>query len=264
MCSPSPSACVRRRNARSGGEVAETWPSKIKKQLTRKLKENQRKPQRLEHRKHNEPLAKLQKPCFKTRFNNRSELTSASTRTSHAGKILQMNDGQRDDSRRTTTTNGSEGRQIARGKVLRTKPAERSTNGDETSEMIDVDNADKQQKQHETNSSQHEHNWYSSQMPITESLQNARPQDAAVYAEAETSVHLSTVITKTQAVFPLSNKSNRFSATGRQIDSSDGRGFESAISHFRQSTVNCDAKSFLYPSPCVYPCPCVPSVYGTK
>ena len=121
--------------------------------------------------------------------------------------------------------------------------------------MIDADNADKQQKQHETNSSQHEHNGYSSQMPITESLRNARQQGIAVYAEEEPSVYLSTIITKTQAVFPLSDESNRFSATGRQIDSSDGRGFESAISHFRQSTVNCDAKSFLYPSPCAYPCP---------
>ena len=80
-------------------------------------------------------------------------------------------------------------------------------------------------------------------------------QGVAVNAAAEPSVYLSTITTKTQAVFPLSNESTRFSATGRQIDSSDGRGFESAISHFRQSTVNCDAKLFLHPSPCVYPCP---------
>ena len=169
---PAPSeACVRRRNARFGGEVAETWPSKIKKQLTRKLKENQRKPQRLEHRKHNESLAKLRKTSFKTRFNNRAELTPASPCQTHAGKILQMNGGLRDDSRKTKTANGSEGRQNACGEVLRTKLAKRSAGDDGNSGTTNAESADTQQEQHETNSSQYECNWYSSQVLITESLQ---------------------------------------------------------------------------------------------
>ena len=83
-----------------------------------KLKENQRKPQRLAKEKYNEPLAKYQKPCFKTHFNNRAELTSASTCTSHAGKILQINCGLRDDTRRTTTANGSEGRSTTATRVM--------------------------------------------------------------------------------------------------------------------------------------------------
>ena len=236
---PAPSeACVRRRNAVARSISRGKTRAGVRNTQTKKNHETSRKSQRAEHRQHNEPLAKLIKPCFKTHFNIRAELTSASTGISHTGKILQINDGLRDDSRKTTTANGSDGRQNACGEALRTKPAKRSARDDGNSGTTNAEIADTQQEQHETNSSQYECNWYSPQMLTTENLQDERQQGVVVNAEVDPPVYLSTVITKTQAVFPLSNESNRFSATGRQIDSSDGRGFEPAIFHFRQSTIS--------------------------
>ena len=52
---------------------------------------------------------------------------------------------------------------------------------------------------------------------------------------------LNTIINPKPAVFSLSqNEGNPFGVTGRTINSLDGRGFETTISHFRQRTENCD------------------------
>ena len=52
---------------------------------------------------------------------------------------------------------------------------------------------------------------------------------------------LSTITNPKPAVFSLSqNEGNPFGVTGRTINSLDGRGFETTISHFRQRTENCD------------------------
>ena len=103
---PAPSeACVRRRNALPGRSVVVKHALATAVPKLRKTLNEPRKILRSLKQKRNEPLAKLQKPCFKTHFNNRAELISASTCTSHAGKILQINDGLRDDSRKTTTAN---------------------------------------------------------------------------------------------------------------------------------------------------------------
>ena len=189
---PAPSeACVRRRTgeSRQDDNLAQDRQRKtLDKQTSNKL----RKPQRQTKEKHNEPFAKLQKPSFKTHFTNCTELTSASPCQTHAGKILQMDDGLRNDSRSGKTANGSEGRQNACGEVLRTKPAKRSARDDGNSGTTNAEIADTQQEQHETNSSQYECNWYSPQRLITESLQDERQQGVAVNAEVEPPVYLST------------------------------------------------------------------------
>ena len=68
----------------------------------------------------------------------------------------------------------------------------------------------------------------------------SQSQNTQIHTTHKTHGKLNTIIQLKPTVFSLlQNKSNRFGVSGRQINSLDGRGFESAISHFRQSTENC-------------------------